>query len=52
MAVGFSDFAQFSVYCIVFLVAGAFLWKETVASEAENIFIAIFAIMFGAFSAG
>jgi len=36
----------------VFLVAGAFLKNAEKASDATNIFVAIFAIMFGAFSAG
>lgn len=52
LAVGFSDFCQYAVYTIVFLVAARFLKNVEKANEAENIFIAIFAIMFGAFSAG
>jgi len=52
LAVGFSDFAQFAVYFVVFMSAGAFLKNVEEAKEAESIFIAIFAIMFGAFSAG
>lgn len=36
----------------MFIVAGVFLKNAEKASEATDIFVAIFAIMFGAFSAG
>lgn len=52
VAVGFSDFCQYAVYTIVFIVAATFLKNAKKATEATDIFIAIFAIMFGAFSAG
>lgn len=50
--VGFSDFVQYAVYMVVFWSAGAFIRDSKVATEATDIFTAIFVIMFGAYSAG
>lgn len=37
---------------VIFWTAGAFIWDEKDASNAVNIFVAIFCIMFGAYAAG
>jgi len=47
---GFSQFAMFAVYSLLFYVAAKFIEKYDV--KAENMFLAIFIIMFSAYGSG
>lgn len=49
---GFASFINYSLYCTLFVIGAYLLWNETVAKESENIFIAIYVVLLGAYNCG
>lgn len=50
LLMGFSQFGQFIVFALVFYYAG--VWREKYDLNMQNVFIAIFALIFGVYGAG
>jgi len=43
---------QWSLYCILFVIGAYMLKNETIAKDSENIFIAIYVVLLGAYNCG
>jgi len=51
-ALGLSSFIHYTLYCVLFVIGAYMLKKETIAKDSENIFIAIYVVMLGAYNCG